>query len=189
MKARLLKKLLNDTKYSVHNNKECICIGSPLCPDLINVNKESLRIKYTLDTWNAGKQSVEGRANGELLFIWNRVEELIENKEILEIINGDDEIENPLPVFSYEEGEIKESFTDKYGYPNITHSGYIMYNNTHFKTRMEAIEYGISDEEAYVRLRERDLIDYRKKITKLESGMAESKSNLDTLKKMKKLWK
>ena len=36
MKARLLKKLLNNTEYSLSNNKEYIAVGSPMCHDLKN---------------------------------------------------------------------------------------------------------------------------------------------------------
>ena len=51
MKARLLKKLLNDTGYAVSNHDEYIAVGSPLCHDLISVNKQTLNLKYALDTW------------------------------------------------------------------------------------------------------------------------------------------
>ena len=59
MKARLLKKLLNDTSYSVSNNKEYIAVGSPLCHDLMSVNKETGKVKYALDTFGKGRECFE----------------------------------------------------------------------------------------------------------------------------------
>jgi hypothetical protein len=145
MKARLLKKLLNDTGYSVSNHKNYIAVGSPLCHDLISVNKETLNVKYALDTFRKGRECLEDKTNGTLLFIWDKLHELIENGQIHDIINGKDEIENPLPVFSIEEGQLIESVTDFYGWPNTDENGICMYENTHFKTKEEAIQKGISE--------------------------------------------
>jgi hypothetical protein len=152
MKARLLKKLLNNTGYSVSNHRDYIAVGSPLCHDLISVNKETLTVKYALDTFREGRKCLEGKSNSkgenELLFIWDKLHELIENGQIQEIITGKDEIENPLPVFTVENGKLVESVTDEYGWPNTDDDGICMYDNTHFPTAKKAIEYGISEYKA-----------------------------------------
>lgn len=152
MKARLLKKLLNDTGYSVSNNDEYIAVGSPMCHALISVNKETLKVKYALDTFREGRKCLEGKSNSkgenELLFIWDKLHELIESGQIQDIINGKDEIENPLPVFTVDDGKLVESVTDKYGWPNTDDNGICMYENTHFPTAKQAIEYGISEYKA-----------------------------------------
>ena len=152
MKARLLKKLLNDTGYAVSNNRDYIAVGSPLCHDLISLNKKTLTVKYALDTFREGRKCLEGKSNSkgenELLFIWDKLHELIESGQIQDIINGKDEIENPLPVFTVDDGKLVESVTDKYGWPNTDDNGICMYENTHFPTAKEAIEYGISEYKA-----------------------------------------
>ena len=149
MKSRLLTKILNDTKYMVNNNENYIAVGSPLCHDLIKVDKQTLNVKYALDTFHEGRKCFEETSSQsektELLFIWDKLHELIQSGEIKDIIEGNDDIENPLPVFACEDGVLIETFTDKYDYPNTTISGDIMYKNTHFKTRQEAIKYGIED--------------------------------------------
>jgi len=152
MKARLLKKLLNDTGYSVSNNDEYIAVGSPMCHDLISVNKKTLKVKYALDTFREGRKCFEETSRQsektELLFIWDKLHELIENGQIQDIINGKDEIENPLPVFTVYDGKLVESVTDKYGWPNTDDNGICMYENTHFPTAKQAIKYGISEYKA-----------------------------------------
>jgi len=149
MKARLLKKLLNDTGYAVSNNRDYIAVGSPLCHDLFSINKETLKIKYALDTFKDGRKCFEETSKRsektELLFIWDKLHELVENGQIQEIINGKDEIENPLPVFTVEDGKLIESVTDKYGWPNTDDDGICMYENTHFPTKQQAIKYGIEE--------------------------------------------
>lgn len=152
MKARLLKKLLNDTGYSVSNNEKYIAVGSPMCHDLISVNKETLQVKYALDTFREGRKCFEETSRQsektELLFIWDKLHELIENGQIHDIINGKDEIENPLPVFTVYDGKLVESVTDKYGWPNTDDDGICMYENTHFPTAKQSIEYGITEYKA-----------------------------------------
>jgi hypothetical protein len=145
MKARLLKKLLNNTGYAISNHRNYIAVGSSLCHDLFKVDKETLNVKYALDTWNKGRKELEGKSNEELLFIWDKLHELIESGEINEIINGKDIIENPLPVYTVDDGVLVESVTDEYGWPNTDDNGICMYENTHFPTKKEALKYGIED--------------------------------------------
>lgn len=177
MKARLLKKLLNDTGYAVSNNRDYIAVGSPLCHDLISVNKETLKVKYALDTFREGRKCLEGKSNSkgenELLFIWDKLHELIENGQIHDIINGKDVIENPLPVFTVKDGKVIESVTDKYGWPNTDDDGVCMYENTHFPTAKQAIEYGISEYNA-----EKENVIRR--IEEIESDLSKAKERLST---------
>jgi len=140
MKARLLKKLLNNTGYTVNNNEDYIAVGSPMCHKLISVDKKTLRLKYALDTFNQGRKCLATEHKPEeLLFIWDKLQELIDNGQIHDIINGQDEIEKRLPVYTYNDNGVVETFTDKYGYPNTDIDGNLMYDNTYFKTRAKAI--------------------------------------------------
>lgn len=188
MKARLLKKLLNDTGYSVSNNSDYIAVGSPLCHDLISVSKETLKVKYALDTFREGRKCLEDQSNSkgenELLFIWDKLHELIESGQIQEIINGKDEIENPLPVFTVYNGKLIESVTDKYGWPNTDDNGICMYENTHFPTAKQAIEYGISEYKSSIRntlLRIKELEEDLSKIQSLHEQYRGYISHLQSL--------
>ena len=183
MKARLLTKILNNTKYTVNNNQDYIAIGSPLCHDLISVNKKSLKIRYALDTWNEGRLSVK-HANEELLFIWDKLQELIDNGQIKDIIDGVDIIENPLPVYTVKKGELIESFTDKYGWPNTTINGEIMYNNVWFKTKQEAIKYGIEEYTAGLSILGRRKQECESDLDNIRTQIAEEWSHLENIKRL-----
>ncbi len=143
MKARLLKKLLDDTGYAISNHHEYIAVGSPLCHDLISVNKKTLKLRYALDAFNEGRAALQKDSQKELLFIWDKLAELIDSGQIHEVMNGRDEIENPLPVFTVTDGELVGSITDAYGWPNTDDNGICMYENTHFPTKGPAIQYGV----------------------------------------------
>ena len=175
MKARLLKKILNNTGYSVGNYKEYIGVGSPLCHNLINVDKKTLTLKYALDTWKDGRNSID---NTELLFIWDKLQELVDNGQIKDIIEGVDEIETPLPVYTIEDSKLVETFTDNYGWPNTTIDGYIMYDNTYFKTKEEAIDYGISECKSAISLYDKILNDDIEKMKEAKSNLSDLNSKL-----------
>lgn len=182
MKARKLRAILNDTRYAISNNRDYIAVGSPLCHDLISVNKETMKVKYALDTFREGRKALD-RTNEELLFIWDKLHELIETGEINDIINGKDEIENPLPVFTVKGGELIESVTDFYGWPNTDDDGICMHNNTHFPTRRQAIEYGISKLEIgvkwakeHISQKEVELKDRKEELLSQETSLAKLKA-------------
>lgn len=145
MKARELQKYL-DTDRTVHLKNKTICISSAMIPDLLMVHtdKNPMLLVYRLDTFGEGYNSLKSK---DLQYIWKKLEHLIDTNGIDYYMQGNDQIENPLPVywFDYETEEVKESTTDKYGHPNITAEGYLMYDNTHFKTKIEALEYGIKE--------------------------------------------
>jgi hypothetical protein len=170
MKARKLRSLLNNTGYSISNHEKYIAVGSLSCHDLIRVNKETLKVKYALDTFNKGRESI---SNEKLTFIWDRLHELIESGEIQDVINGKDEIENPLPVFTVDRGQLIESVTDKYGWPNTDDDGICMYKNTHFPTAKEAIEQVISEYTSSAKYS-------RNRIKKIENDLLKAKQQLET---------
>jgi hypothetical protein len=188
MKARLLKQILNNTGYNVHNKPDMICIGSPLCHDLISVDKKTLNIKYALDTFREGRKCLEEKSNSkgenELLFIWDKLQELIENGQLNDIINGDDILENPLPIFRVKGGKLIETFTDAYSYPNVTISGELMYKNEYFKTKEEALKEGIREYEYWVKHFNEQIIEREKEISKKRQDIIELNNNILHLKSL-----
>ncbi|WP_372650851.1 hypothetical protein [Draconibacterium sp.] len=171
MKARKLKEILNNTDYSIGDHGEYIAVGSPLCHDLFSVNKKTLKIKYALDTWNKGRKALEREGYEEGLFIWDKLHELVESGEIKEIIEGHDELKVKLPVFYCEDGKLIESHTDKYGWPNTTFDGITMYDNTHFKTREEALKQGISETGAWIKLLEEQIDEKEQELYKKRQSL------------------
>ena len=188
MKARLLKQILNNTGYNVHNKPDMICIGSPLCSDLISVDKKTLNIKYALDTFREGRKCLEVKSNSkgenELLFIWDKLHELIENGQLNDIINGDDILENPLPIFRVKGGKLIETFTDAYGYPNVTISGELMYENEYFKTKEEALKEGIEEYEYWLKHMNNQIIEREKEISEKRQDIIELNNNILHLKSL-----
>ena len=181
MKALYLKKLLN-TERVVADYGDYIAVGSGYVHKLINIDKKTLTLKYALDTFNEGRKSLTGKSDNELLDIWDKLQSLIDSGEINEIINGNDEIENPLTVWTYENGEIVETYTYAYGYPNTTHDGKLMHDNVYFKTKEEAIEEAISEHSYQISF-------YERRIKEIEDELSKFKNKLDEQNKYVKHFK
>lgn len=152
MQLRKLRKIIEgycpDMKhYRMTNRDTYLAIGSDLVHNLIQVDIGSLELKSYF---------VSKSSSDNLLLTWDKLASLIESGEMKEILEQDDEIETPLQVFFVEGGELKESSTDCYGWPNLTIEGYEMYDNVHFKSRATALSNGIEELEArYVSWKER----------------------------------
>lgn len=147
MKARLLRKWLNDTGYHVclSDCETKICIGSAYMSSIFELNIKSLKLISKLEPDGIYKGN-----NLEFHFIWNKLLQLIESGEIQQVLNGDDEIENGIPVFTIMYGRLFESVTDKFPTQSefmncVTKEGFTIHFNTWFRTKKEAIDYGIKD--------------------------------------------
>ena len=176
MKVRKLKQLLDNTDYIVSNQVDCICVGSPLCTDLLAVNVETKKVTYALDHSKKGRAALN---NEGLLFIWDRLHELIDSGEMDEILTGFDELENPLPLFGVVNGELLCRFTDAYGWPNTDQYGFLQYKNVHFDNKRDALIVGINrteSEQSYceslVQKTEKGLKLQKKELTKCKAGIA-----------------
>ena len=51
MKARLLNQLMGNPGYYPGDYGEFIAMGSSMAPDLISVDKKTLKVRYCLDHW------------------------------------------------------------------------------------------------------------------------------------------
>jgi len=168
MKARKLKQILN-TDYVVHYCDGKICIASELCHDLISYDPNTKKIRYALDTFHEGRNSIK---SDKLVAIWDKLIEMSDTGEINDILFGDDIIENPLPVFHEKGGKVYQAETDEYGYPNTTSYGELMYNNVFFKTFEEARNYGIEGCKNYIYSLTNRIKELSEDIKKLEDKKA-----------------
>lgn len=138
MKSRALSKIIGDIAdgYDFHHNGDNIFVGGGALPKMIQLNKITHEITVRLSVY----PKIEKK-------IIDKLKELIDSGEIKDIIEGYDEIpeSDRMPVFYIEENRLVESYTDNFGYPNITFDGRKMYENTDFRTKKEALEYGISE--------------------------------------------
>lgn len=129
----------NEEKYG----GRCICIGSPYIHDIIVIRIQDAKIV---------RQYKDGARINEELYRYNEaLKEDEQNGVLRKLIETPDTFAEDLPVFTIEKGAVVRDVCEKYGWPNTTHAGTKMYENTYFKTRKEAYAYLLSSTSSGVR--------------------------------------
>lgn len=62
---------------------------------------------------------------------------------VLSVIGEPDEFSNSIPVFISSDGQVHEDFCEVFGYPHVTHTGRLMYENTSFLCKDKALNHAI----------------------------------------------
>lgn len=161
MGIKLLKEKYK-IEHLVQRTDKGICIGSPYYHDIIVLNDEGEFMKMYKDRkYNDGWNTNEDLKRYQ--------EEMIvdsENGILKEIIQEPDDYENLNPVFKIDDGKLIETFCENYGYPNLTIEGELMYENTFFKTKEEAVKYGIDECNGWIKMLEERKVELSKEIEK-----------------------
>ena len=158
--------------HAVQINEKGICIGSPYIHDLIVIGLDGKIIKRD-----------DGRVNEDLARYMREFD--ADPAKLAELVKAPDVFERSLPVWTYDGGEVIEKFCEQYDWPNVTHDGCMMYENTFFQDKAKAIkkaianaEYGIKwESERLAELKE----EYERKSGNIAKQLAESKANLEKL--------
>lgn len=127
--------------HQVQVTEHGICIGSPYIHGLLVIALDGTRIV---------KPYVDRGANENL---WRYQKEMdADMGKLWELVNNPDTFEKSLPVFTYKGGQIIEKQCEEYGWPNVTHDGDLMYENTHSKDKAMAVKWAKESARSYVPL-------------------------------------
>lgn len=118
--------IYNEEKYG----GACICIGSGYVHGLIAINIETGKVFHS--------SIVTPGENSEIGQLAARIMEDEKNGVLRALIDEPDTFARNLPVFTTDNWAVKAELCEEYGWPNTTHTGRIMYENTYFRTRAEA---------------------------------------------------
>lgn len=87
----------------------------------------------------------------------------------------------PITVYTFDRGKIIEKQCDELGWPNATHDGEIMYDNTHSMDRDQVVQWAKDDLRSAIKFAKDQLGRLRAEITKTEISLAESETALSEL--------
>lgn len=154
-------------EHIVKMSSEGLCIGSGYIPETIVVN-----------------------AAGEIVTRYDRGNNALERyqREIeadpdlfVRLMAEPDVFERNVPVFSYAGAQVLEKQCEELGWPNVTHDGDMMYENTWFPTREEAIRKAKEDARAGVELWGRHLVRVEDEVKRLQREIDSAAADLAAL--------
>lgn len=158
-------------KHIVHVRNDKIMIGSSYVSNLIEINLDG---------------SLNKRYDGSLTEDLNRYmrEFDADQEKLKQLINAPDTFYQSIPVYTYSGKDIIEKKCEAVGYPNVTHDGEIMYENTHSTNRDVVIKLAVEDAQIGAKWAEREidrleqeLIMVRKKLDEFQSIAIALQSN------------
>ncbi|MGL6120674.1 MAG: hypothetical protein ACRC0V_09235 [Fusobacteriaceae bacterium] len=112
----------------IRDNK--ICIGSGYIGDIITISFEGKIIKMDRDY-----------SNEHLKRYVTELREAERTGELKKLIDLPDTFENLKPIYTCEKGRVIKKFCEEYEYPNVCTDGDLIYENTFFVNRKDAVKY------------------------------------------------
>lgn len=154
-----------------------ICIGSGYVHDIIVIDFNGKIIKkYKDGIYNDGWSTNEDLRRYQEAIILDE-----ENGELKKVIDCKDVLFDLKPIFTVENGKLIETFCEEYEYPNTTIEGFLIYENTFFKTKKEAIDYGLRDCNGWITMLEERKIELEEEIFKKQQKIEEFRENIVAL--------
>lgn len=98
---------------------------------------------------------------------------------ILSVVEEPDQFCNSIPVFISNNGMVEEDFCEVFGYPNVTHTGRLMYENTSFLTKEKALAHAIESMTFRMEHQNRRREELLRNIDEIDRDLAESSSKRD----------
>lgn len=155
---------INDHIVSVH--KEVISIGSEYVSNLVGIDMQT------------GAVLINETFSG---FLAQKYPEILNstNEERLALIQIEDQFSKSIPVYASCNGQVIEKQCEELGFPNVTHDGEIMYQNTHYANKADAVEYARKDLHYRIKNYEESVADLEAKLAEKKAKLAESKKLME----------
>ena len=145
-----------------------LLIGSSYVSELAAINMQTGRVK---------KNETFSR------FLEENYPQLLDasTAEILSLIEEPDQFSESITVYTYEGSEITEKLCEATGWPNVTHDGYMMYDNTFSPDKDKVIGWAKRNADAAIDVISEQISDTEKKLIEKKQYLAERRAIRDKL--------
>lgn len=117
--------------HIVHVREGDVLIGSPMVSQLVTIRPDGTIVPNSIV-----------RNDGVLNRYMDEMREDV--PKLLDLMHSEDVFDASIPVFTWEGADIVEDACEEFGWPNVTHSGALMYENTFFLDRSDAVRKAFS---------------------------------------------
>lgn len=115
-----------DSRHTLELRKDGVAIGSGYIPAQVVISPVDGRIR---------------KKEGFTDFLSKTYPAILEAPPelLVSLLAAPDVFERAIPVYAYKDGQIVEEFCEELGWPNCTHAGELMYDNTHLPNKRDAV--------------------------------------------------
>ena len=118
-----------DIKHIVQMCEGLLCIGSPYVHNLIIVDAEG----------NLKWGTLGPSHNDDLARYYDDMS--ADKAKLVELLNQPDSFKKSIYVYTYRDGQVLEKQCEELGWPNCTHDGLMMYDNSFSKRQGEIVKW------------------------------------------------
>ncbi|WP_285905105.1 hypothetical protein [Pseudodesulfovibrio pelocollis] len=149
-----------------------ICIGSPYVSELIVVDLDGrITKRYEKRPVNADLHRYQQEMNGD-------------PDKLRMLIQTPDSFSKSIPVYTFDGAQILEKYCEELGWPNITHDGELMYDNTFFENRADAIQKAVSENMSWSKALDLSIAEAEKRLEELRAERERQETDQATLEAM-----
>lgn len=150
-------------KFGIHHNVQVrekgICIGSDFVSDLASIDKVTGKVEEN--------QTFAGFLRDNYPALQKAAPE-----ELVWLIAAPDTFTASIPVFTYDGAEILEKMCEEPGYPNVTHDGCMMYENTFSTDKSKVVAWAKRNVACAVEQTQRRIAEVEKDLAGLRDSLA-----------------
>ena len=146
-----------------------ICIGSPYIHDILVVSLDGVLTKTDEGNWGRSINSDIDRYQREMQ---------ADPEQLARLVKQPDTFERSIPVYTYEGAEIVECACEEIGYPNVTHDGRMMFENTFSADRDQVVKWALRNARASVEAWDNSLQDAKRRLDEVAGHREEARHRL-----------
>lgn len=156
-------------QHAVQVTSEGICIGSPYIHNIIVISAEG---KVT-------KRFESGRSNEDLRRIQDEID--ADPAMLRKMVLTADTFDKSITVYTYDGGDIIECKCEELEWPNVTHGGSMMYENTFSADKSQVVKWAKRNTECGIKMFTDRIEELEKDIARVRSMLAKEESDLAKL--------
>lgn len=118
--------------HTVIVNNKGVCIGSPMVHDLIVINLDGEITKRR-----------DGSPNEDIIRYMKEMD--ADPEKLKRLVKAEDTFAKSIAVYTFDDGKIIEKQCEELGWPNVTHDGEVMCENTFSIDREKVVQWAIED--------------------------------------------
>lgn len=149
--------------HIVQRSGDDLLIGSGYVSDLVRITPEGGIVENRIF-----------RREGELGRYVNEME--ADKALLLSLMASEDVFERSIPVYGWSGATIVEDACEEVGWPNVTHSGALMYDNAFFLDRDDAVRHAVADARSGIDA-------WTERVEEAEADLEHRKANLERVRR------
>lgn len=151
-------------QHTVQIRDAGICIGSPYIPDIIIIGLDGA----------VKKRYESGCTNEDLRRIQDAFD--VDPEKLKELVLSPDIFDREITVYTYEGGDILEKKCEELGWPNITHDGLMMYENTFSDDKAKVVAWAKENANLYVKSARENAADAERRLQECKERLAKTEA-------------